>query len=549
MTGTGLHHDGFLHGVASFDPTDSSVLLWTRSERPAVLRWRVTTDADLRSVVRSGTAIAGDRNDGCVTVDVDGLEPATTYFYRFETDAGRSPVGRTRTLPDGGHDRFRIGVTCCADYSAAPLGVYRALAEREVDCVLHLGDYIYEAQTAKSGRRAEFSETCTSIDDYRSRYAQLRRDPDVQFLHARHPMITIWDDHDLADNAWRTGAKAHDPEEHGDWDDRVGAAAAARAEWLPVRYRDPDDLRRTWRSIVVGDLAELVLLDTRYEGRDQQAGDEGTRSRHDPDRSLLGADQRSFVGDRLADTTRPWTVVASGVVVNEIALPLPGDGLLPNSLLPNGYAVIDGEVIHDDQWDGYTAERDELTRRIEDRARDGARTLLLSGDVHSCWAIEGPLGSSGEPVAVEAVCPAASSAAMGRANAPGMNRLIDHAVRNMPQVQWANVTERGFAICDLDRDRVQFEWWAVDPYARDPGGEAECAAIRVLPHDRWPCRFDEATEASADPDRASLPEIPGRPDDLTSLRAKRLLRLTVKGSAIVLGALGFGAAVRRGLRR
>lgn len=538
----------FAHGIASFDPDSTSVLLWTRLDPPGDARWTVATDPRLQDVVASGSATAAAENDGCITVPVDGLRAATTYFYAFETFEGRSMIGRTRTLPAGDVDRFRIGVTCCADYSAAPLGVYRALGEREVDVVLHLGDYIYEAQTANSGRRAKFATTCTSLDDYRARYAQLRADPDVQYLHARHPMITIWDDHDLADNAWRTGAKAHDPDEHGDWDERVGAAAAARAEWLPIRYRDPADLRRTWRSVPVGDLADLVLLDTRYEGRDRQAGDEGTLPRDHPDRSLLGDDQRAFVAERLADTSRPWSVVASGVVVNEIALPLAGDGLLPQGLLPNGYAVIDGQIIHDDQWDGYTAERDELTRRIEARNVDGGSTVLLSGDVHSCWAMEGPPGADGEPVAVEAVCPAASSAAMGRANVAGMNRMIDRAARQMDHVQWANVTERGYTICDIERDRLQFEWWVIDPYSHDPGGDAECAAVRSVPVGRQPARFDVVERPSNDPVRADIPTIPDRPDDLRAVRTKRFARLTSKTALLAAGPAAV-AFVARWLRR
>lgn len=538
----------FRHGVASFDPDTTSVLLWTRTEDSGPVEWRIGHDPDLTDLVDSGTAEADDAHDRCVTVTVDGLQPGSTYFYGFSQAGERSPVGRTRTMADGNVDRLRLGITCCADYSAAPLGVYRALAEREVDAVVHLGDYIYEAQTANSGRRAKFTTTCTTLDDYRARYAQIRADPDVQYLHARHPMFTIWDDHDLADNAWRTGAKAHDPDEHGDWDDRVGAAAAARAEWLPIRYREPDALRRTWRSVVIGDLAEVVLLDTRYEGRDRQAGDEGTLPRDHPDRSLLGDDQRAFVGERLADTQRPWTILASGVVVNEIALPLPGDGLLPNRLLPNGYAVIDGKVLHDDQWDGYTAERDWLAERIETRAGDGAKTVLLSGDVHSCWAMEGPQGAAGA-VAVEAVCPAASSAAMGRANVAGVNRLIDRAARKMPHVPWANVTERGYAICDLDRSRAQIEWWIADPYARDPGADAECIATMALAHDRWPCRFDAVDHPSTDPHRSGLPDVPDRPDDLGMVRLKRFGRLFGKGAlltaAAVAPAVGLGLLSRR----
>ena len=540
----------FHHGVASFDPTSTSVLLWTRVSEASGLDWVLARDDRLEDVVARGAAIATTDDDCCVTIDVTGLDPATTYFYAFTAGTVRSPVGRTRTMPGSGAERLRVGITSCADFSVAPLGVYRALAEREVDVVVHLGDYIYEAGTSRSGRRVEFAEAAADLDGYRGRYAQLRGDPDVQLLHARHPMIAIWDDHDLADNAWRTGAKAHDPAQHGDWDDRVMAAARSRREWLPIRYRDPGDIRRTWRSVEAGDLAELILLDTRWEGRDRHAGDDDTLPRHHPDRSLLGDDQRDWLGERLADASRPWAIVASGVVVNEMSPPIPGATRLPASMLPNGYALMDGKLVHDDQWDGFTAEQDVLARRMAARAADGGRTILLSGDVHSCWAFEGPPGPDGEPVAVEAVCPAASSAAMGRANLPGMNRLLDRAVRRMPHVQWANLTERGYAICDVDRERAQLEWWVVDPYSRDPGGGAACVAVRALPRRRWPCRFDVIDEPSADPVRPDVPVDPGRPDDLTRLRRKRFVRLASKSAGPLTAVVGLAAvAAWRATRR
>ena len=158
-------------------------------------------------------------------MSVEGLSPATSYWYRFEAGGERSPVGRTRTLPDHDVTAFRIATVCCADYAVAPLSVYRAVAEREVDLVLHLGDYIYEKEGSRGGRRHDPPHEATTLDDYRRRIAQVRSDPDAQALHLRHPVITIWDDHDLADNAWRDGAKHHDPAEHGPWPDRVAAAA------------------------------------------------------------------------------------------------------------------------------------------------------------------------------------------------------------------------------------------------------------------------------------------------------------------------------------
>ena len=379
---------------------------------------------------------------------------------------------------------------CCARYSVAPLGVYRAVAEREVDLVLHLGDYIYEDDGSHGGRAHDPPHDATTLDDYRRRIAQVRTDPDAQALHLRHPMVTIWDDHDLADNAWRTGAKKHAPSEHGPWEARVAAAAQARQEWVPARLRDPADPLTTWRSLDVGDLAEVLLLDTRLQGRDRQAGDDESPDLDDPDRSLLGDAQRTWLAERLADTSRRWAVVASGVVVNEIELSWPPPLRWVNALLPNGYAVLDGRVLHDDQWDGYPAERARLAGWLRARGEAGGRTLILSGDVHSSWAFDGPCDEDGEPVAVEATTPAVSSAAMGRAHLPGMWRLLDKAANDLAHVRWADVTERGYAVTDIDRDAVTVTWSFVHPYDEDPSSRAVPAASFRCDRAAWPPQLD-----------------------------------------------------------
>ena len=468
-----------------------------------------------------GVASTSPDVDHTIAVSVDGLSPATSYWYQFDAGGERSPVGRTRTLPAEGAAAFRIATVCCADYAVAPLGVYRAVAEREVDLVLHLGDYIYEKEGSRGGRRHDPPHVATTLDDYRRRIAQVRSDPDAQALHLRHPVITIWDDHDLADNAWRDGAKHHDPAEHGAWPDRVAAAARARQEWLPARLPRRHDPLTTWRSVAIGDLAELLLLDTRLQGRDRQAGDEGSPDLDDPKRSLLGAEQRRWLAERLADDSRPWSVIASGVVVNEIEITWPRPLRWINALLPNGYAILDGRVLHDDQWDGYPAERARLARELRARGERGGRTLILSGDVHSSWAFEGPCDDRhGEAVAVEVTTPAVSSAAMGRAHLPGMWRLLDRAANDLDHVRWAEVTERGYCTIDLTPDDVDRHLVVRAPLRRRPLRRAEPAM--AFRSER--CRV----AASAGGGRARAPPtesghglpapLPPRPADLFRLR-------------------------------
>ncbi len=269
--------------------------------------------------------------------------------------------------------------------------------------MLHLGDYIYEdAKDGLPDRVPEPQHPLVTLDDYRTRHAQHRRDPDLQALHARHPMIAIWDDHDLADNAWAGGAKTHDPDTQGPWEERLEAALRIHNEFIPKRLADTGDPRTAWRRSDAGDLVTIACTETRAV-RDEQAGIDGARSADDPDRSLLGDAQRRWLHDTVRDRSTAWLLLASGSVVSELEIPVP-DAV--DHVMPEKYEVIDGRGINTDQWDGYRAERARLTEALADRRRP---TVVLSGDIHSAWAIDGPLGAAGTPVAVELVCPPAAT--------------------------------------------------------------------------------------------------------------------------------------------
>jgi len=221
----------FRHGVASADPLPGGVLLWTRCttdahEAVAVDWWVSRSPAPARAeIVARGTAEATSAHDFTVQIDVGGLDPATTYWYGFSADGATSPVGRTRTAParapspEGWRDHLRIGLASCAYWSCGYFNVYANLAARDVDLVVHVGDYIYENDHVSRSRRAVRGHRpagpAVTLAGYRGRYAQYRTDPDLQALHARHPVLGIWDDHELAGGAWRDGATVHQPAHHG----------------------------------------------------------------------------------------------------------------------------------------------------------------------------------------------------------------------------------------------------------------------------------------------------------------------------------------------
>ena len=458
----------FTHGVASFDPGVDRILLWTRVQGGGTVEWHLAVrgpDGRPDGEVRSGSVEPDEV--GCVHVEVDGLTAGTDHLYWFTVDGHRSTTGRTRTLPDGSPDCWRLALTCCADRSINELTVYESIAGTDVDLVVHLGDYIYETE-GKGQHPHEPGHVCVTLDDYDQRYAQIRRDPAVMALHARHPMVATWDDHDVADNAWRHGAKAHDPEDHGPWPERLRAAALARQRWLPARLEDPEDPLRLWRSVRAGDLAELVMMDTRIDGRDQQAGDPGAPPLDDPDRALIGPSQRRWLEERIRDRSAAWCVLATQVTMSPMQLPVPvGTRTLLDSA-PSGYGIVEGRAVCVDEWDGYPAERRRVARWLADRGGDA---LVISGDVHSSWVFDGVMAPGIPAAAPEFVAPSVSSTPMGRQLPRGWRGIARVAGVAAEGARWYDLESWGFTILELTPDAITGTWHAVDATSTDPTSE------------------------------------------------------------------------------
>ncbi|MEY2686541.1 MAG: hypothetical protein RL375_739, partial [Pseudomonadota bacterium] len=282
----GHRHDAlFAYGVASGDPLADRVILWThakhpRHDKPVELKWQVAHDSHFRHIIRHGHAVARKAHGHTVKVDVDGLSAGSSYFFRFlADDEVTSPVGRTRTLPASNVAEVKLAVFSCALYSEGFFNAYDDATVSGAQYAIHLGDYIYEYGAGADefgnadipgNRITKPAHDIVSLDDYRTRYALYRTDPDLQALHAAMPFITVWDDHEFANNAWTGGAENHDPATRGDWAVRKANAARAYHEWMPIRTQDPHNLLRIYRSFDFGSLLSLHMLDTRIEGRDRQ---------------------------------------------------------------------------------------------------------------------------------------------------------------------------------------------------------------------------------------------------------------------------------------
>jgi alkaline phosphatase D len=272
-------------------------------------------------------------------------------------------------------------------------------------------------------------------------------------------MVFVWDDHDTADNSWRHGAKAHDDAIHGPWEDRLANATEARQEWLPCRLSDPADPLDMHRSFRLGDLLELVVLDTRIPGRDLQSGDEGAKALDDPERRIIPEAQMQWAEERIADRASTWALVASQVPVARLQLPIPL-GSLVDSALPSGYRVIDGNLVCADGWDGYPVQRARLAAALEARA---GSAVVVSGDVHSNWAslVLDPTGE--RSVAADFVTTAVSATAMGEQLPAGWRTVAEKLAEGVTDYVWRDLEHHGYLRIDVRPDELRGDWIAVDP--------------------------------------------------------------------------------------
>jgi len=378
----------FQHGVASGDPLADRVILWTRATPGAgasgrlSIGWIVAEDPELAHVVARGQAETGPERDFTVKVEAAGLQPGRDYWYRFSLGGAPSPVGRTRTLPAGPTDKVVLAFVTCSLFPNGYFNAYDHIARSErLDAVVELGDYIYEyggqpddygmENGARLGRVPEPAHDLVTLADYRTRYAQYRRDADLQAAHARAPWISVWDDHEVCNDTWKGGAENHHEKTEGAFADRKAAAVRAWFEWMPVREPAPGRAREAiYRSFDFGDLASLTMLETRLLARSYQlefdrpgdipfvlydASGPGARRRvtdsavlaqvaartpdggappapyilgpdveavrryiGDPQRQMLGPEQEAWLAETLAASVRggrPWQVIGNQVVM------------------------------------------------------------------------------------------------------------------------------------------------------------------------------------------------------------------------------------------
>lgn len=509
----------FEHGVASGDPLQDRVILWTRltpNEASARLQvtWQIAKDQEFKQIIKTDKVTTSASQDFTVKVDATGLIPDQSYFYRFIFGDKISPVGQTKTLPTT-TTKVSFAVCSCSNYPAGYFYVYREMAKQNVDVVIHLGDYIYEygadgyatEDAEKLGRTlpVDNNKEIIKLDDYRKRYALYRKDKDLQAAHQRHPFIVIWDDHELANDTWKDGAENHQ-ENEGSFLDRKLAALQAYFEWMPIRPVD-DQHVKIYRQFDFGNLVQLTMLDTRIITRDEQldyanyltaTGLDITKFQADltnPARTLMGFEQRDWLLGKLQQSTATWNVLGQQILMAKMFIP--AELLLSLAEITSGNPSADTlakmntqitELVtlkvrlqnndptlteqekarvlttapyNLDAWDGYFTEREILYGTL---AQLKKKIVVLAGDTHNAWS-SNLYSKDGAYVGVELATSSVSS--------PGLEKYLNIPLAQLQQFEFAfktlidelnycNLNQRGYLVVQFDNAQVQSQWNFVD---------------------------------------------------------------------------------------
>jgi alkaline phosphatase D len=506
---------GFNEGVASFDPSQDKVILWTRYTpasgeigKPTILL-DVAKDKDFKTLVVSQSVQVDNNSDNTVHVDVSNLTSNTKYFYRFRSETAEvvSAIGETKTLPAAGQvSDVKMAVVSCADFQTGLFNVYGAVAESDADFVVHLGNYIYEFGVLEYGsnlttiplKREHKPEGRTiRIEDYRERYRQYRGDEHLQKAHQLKPFICVWDEHDVSQNAYKDGAENPDPAE-GDWNTHKMVAIQAWHEYLPCRVADN---ARIYRNFEIAGFVNLMMLDTRLVGRDKQINylDYTTQTGlntsaflaalQNPQRTMLGQEQRSWLDGKLKGSTCKWQVLGSPVLMGKIYFPAE---LLPMiEQFATGYVnavflaqfniaiaelvVIKTRVLQNDPtltaaekarvdtvlpydldlWDGYPAEREKIYA-----AATGKKLISLAGNSNDGWYSD-LTSNNGRRAGVEFAGSSVNASGFERyflsdpVTIAGFEQALPLLITDL---QYIDASRRGYVFASFTADQVKSEW-------------------------------------------------------------------------------------------
>jgi alkaline phosphatase D len=468
----------FTLGVASGHPLPDGVVLWTRlapdaqhgggmGRDPVAVEWEIAADERFQRTLQSGRARAVAELAHAVHVEVRGLEPDRWYWYRFRVGGEVSPVGRTRTAPALGAspERLRFAFASCQHYEQGFFGAYRHMVADDLDLVVHLGDYIYESSWGGNHVRKHDGPEPVSLDDYRSRFALYKSDPDLQAAHAANPWIVTWDDHEVHNDYANDRSETLD---HPQWFlARRAAAYQAYYEHMPLRrgaYPFGPHMRIHTR-VVYGDLAEFYVLDDRQyrshqpcplPGRGGSAVVENCAARLDPSLTMLGDAQEQWLMATLGRSRARWNVLAQQTLMAQL-----------------DRKVGPGQSFWTDGWDGYPVARRRLLEFLG--AKKPRNPLVIGGDVHCFWVadLKPDFDDAGSPTVATEFVGTSVTSQLARTQAE-----LEAIRGENPHMKFGDLTRRGYVRMELTKAKARADLRGMEHVrTRDAGAETMASFV------------------------------------------------------------------------
>ena len=470
----------FDHGVASGDPLEDRVILWTRvtpqQTGPVEATLEVSENKSFSKISYSKKLQTSALSDYTIKYDFLAKRYCDSdkgFFYRFKAGSSFSEIGKSKTFSKKTVSA-KIGVFSCSNFPAGYFNAYQAGAEKnDLDLWLHLGDYLYEYpmggyatdNAEKLGRTPSPTHEMITLSDYRQRHAQYKLDQGSKALHKHAPLIAVWDDHEFSNDAWKKGAENHSEDGlEGDFFARRSAAIKAYYEWMPIR--EQQNKRRIFREFEIGKLIHLIMLDTRQYGRDKQLqpqdylGESGFNQAkfyndlNSKNRELLGAEQLSWIENSVLKSNTTWTIFGQQVLMAKLKFPDLSKMLkteeVPDFLKPYLKFLGLGIPSNLDAWDGYPAARNNLYQLMKNAKKN---FISLAGDTHNSWVSELE-NHSGKKIGIELGAPSVSSPGITDVLNLDENKFVDSIVKINKELQWMDPSNRGYLLLDCMEDKI-----------------------------------------------------------------------------------------------
>ena len=470
----------FNHGVASGDPLEDRVILWTRvtpqQAGPVEVILEVSENKNFSKVAYSKKLHTSSLSDYTIKYDFLAKQYCNSdngFFYRFRAGNSVSETGRSKTFSKN-IKSAKIAIFSCSNFPAGYFNAYQAAAEKnDLDLWLHLGDYLYEypmggyatENAEKLGRAPIPIHEMITLSDYRQRHAQYKLDQGSIALHKHAPLIAVWDDHEFSNDAWKRGAENHSEDgSEGDFYARRSAAIKAYYEWMPIR--EQQNKRKIFRDFKIGKLMHLIMLDTRQFGRDKQIQPKDYLSKsgfnqakfyndlNSEYRELLGEEQFSWIEDKILNSNAAWTIFGQQVLMTKLKFPDISKTLkaeeIPDFLKPYLKLLGLGIPSNLDAWDGYPAARNKLYKLMKNAKK---KFISLAGDTHNSWVSELE-NQSGEKVGIELGAPSVTSPGITDVLNLDENNFVDSIVKLNKELQWMNPSNRGYLFLDCTDSKI-----------------------------------------------------------------------------------------------